>query len=74
MPMITASPNVEAPSMIHQSVAIPWAGGLSGWSELCFEPHPVASRTSGSSVRSRASGNLSPDGFTPDNGYPARTR
>jgi hypothetical protein len=57
--------------MIHQRVAIPWAGGLSGRRELCFDPHPVARRTSGNSVRSRTTGNLSPDGFTPDNGYPA---
>jgi hypothetical protein len=74
MPTITASPNVEAPSMIHQSVAMPRAGGLSGWSEFCCDPHPVASRMSGSSVRSRARGNLSPDDSTPDNGYPAATR
>ena len=60
--------------MIHQMVAIPCAGGLSGASAFCFEPQPAARSANGSSVTRRARGNLSPDGFTVGNGLPAPSR
>src|SRR3954453_9990580 len=41
---IRPSPNTEAPSMIHQRVAIPCADELSGRSESCFEPQPESAR------------------------------
>ena len=56
--------------MIHQMVAIPCAGGLSGSSEFCFDPQPAARSANGSSVTRRARGNLSPDDFTWATGYP----
>src|SRR5690349_20005798 len=63
-PTITASPNVETPSMIHHSVAGEPACGLSGCSEFWPLPQPARTNATPPSTTSPAPRNLSPDGFT----------